>query len=149
MQNSVLHIIKCKTLKDIGRHIDRKYTAPNVDPSKTHLNEKVVCQSLEKKMTLEEAVAQRIAEGYSQNRTLRRNAIRVLLLLMAGSHERMKEIEADEELFNAWKKDNYDFVRGEFGDDNIIGFWLHRDERTPHIHCVDPMGWRQSARQQT
>ena len=58
---SILRITKYKELGGIGSHIDRECTASNVDLSKTPLNEKVVCQSLEKKMTIEEAVTQRIA----------------------------------------------------------------------------------------
>ena len=46
---SILRITKYKELGGIGSHIDREYTASNVDLSKTPLNEKVVCQSLEKR----------------------------------------------------------------------------------------------------
>lgn len=37
-------------------------------------------------------------------------------------------------------KDVYDFVAKRFGDDNIVGFYVHLDETNPHIHCsVIPM----------
>ena len=55
---------------------------------------------------------------------------------MSGTHARMKEIEADDKLFQAWKAANYQFACREFGQENIVRFTVHRDEKTPHIHCV-------------
>ena len=132
---SILHITKYKELGGIGSHIDRRNTPANVDPSKKHLNEDMVYQFSEE-MTLAKSVEQRIIEGYRQTRRIRDDAIWALGIFESGSHERMKEIEADEELFNTWKKANYDFVSREFGAKNIVRFSLHRDERTPHIHCL-------------
>ena len=132
---SILHITKYKELGGIGSHIDRRNTPANVDPAKKHLNEDMVYQFSEE-MTLAKSVEQRIIEGYRQTRRIRDDAIWALGIFESGSHERMKEIEADEELFNTWKKANYDFVSREFGAKNIVRFSLHRDERTPHIHCL-------------
>ena len=134
-QYSVLRITKYKELGGIGSHIDRRNTPANVDPSKKHLNEDMVYQFSEE-MTLAKSVEQRIIEGYRQTRRIRDDAIWALGIFESGSHKRMKEIEADEALFNAWKKANYDFVCREFGAKNIVRFSLHRDERTPHFHCV-------------
>lgn len=109
--------------------------APNVDPSRTHLNEDSV-YTFSHDVTLEKSVAQRISAGYTQSRSIRKDAVKALGIILGGTHERMKEIEADEPLFNAWKQANYDFVCREFGQENIVRFSLHRDERTPHFHCV-------------
>lgn len=39
-----------------------------------------------------------------------------------------------------WAKDIYDYVSRKYGEDNIIGFYVHLDEVNPHIHCsVIPM----------
>ena len=135
IQYSVFHITKYGNLGGIGSHIDRRYTAANVDGSKRNLNEDMVYQFSEE-MTLEKCVERRISEGYRQNRLIRKDAVKALGIFVSGSHERMKEIEADEGLFNAWKQANYNFVCVEFGAKNIVRFSVHRDERTPHIHCV-------------
>ena len=134
-QFSVLHINKYKALGGIGSHIDRRHVAPNVDPSRTHLNEDSV-YTFSEDVPLEKSVAQRISAGYTQSRSIRKDAVKALGIILGGTHERMKEIEADERLFNAWKQANYDFVCREFGQENIVRFSLHRDERTPHFHCV-------------
>lgn len=35
-----------------------------------------------------------------------------------------------------WAKDMYDFVAKEFGEENIVAFIVHLDEKNPHIHCT-------------
>lgn len=34
-----------------------------------------------------------------------------------------------------WARDMYDVLCGKFGEDNVISFVVHCDERTPHIHA--------------
>lgn len=45
-----------------------------------------------------------------------------------GHVRRMPEIEE-------WARDIYDFVAGKWGEDNILAFIVHLDEKNPHIHC--------------
>ena len=35
-----------------------------------------------------------------------------------------------------WAKDMYDFVSKQFGEDNIVAFIVHLDEKNPHVHCT-------------
>ena len=35
-----------------------------------------------------------------------------------------------------WAKDMYDFVSKQFGEENIIAFIVHLDEKNPHVHCT-------------
>ena len=35
-----------------------------------------------------------------------------------------------------WAKDMYDTLCGKFGEDNVLSFVVHCDERTPHVHAV-------------
>ena len=42
--------------------------------------------------------------------------------------KRMPEIED-------WARDIYDFVAGKWGEENILSFIVHLDEKNPHIHC--------------
>ena len=42
---------------------------------------------------------------------------------------RMPEIEK-------WAKDMYKFVADRYGEENIVCFYVHLDETTPHIHCT-------------
>ena len=141
-------------LVGIGKHIDRscreaKKTGNfedkeekhlteelglHIDPSRTYLNEELVDTGGK---SLSELVEKRISEGYKLSKAIRSDAVKALGLVMTGSHDRMKEIESNEKLFESWKKANWDFACKEFGGEkNIVRFSIHRDERTPHIHCV-------------
>ena len=103
-----------------------------IDPAKRELREEWVAQG----RTLQEDVAARIEQGYTQDKAIRKDAVKVVGVIMTGSHERMKVIESEPALFEAWKKANYQFACQEFGQENIVRFTLHRDEKTPHFHCV-------------
>lgn len=148
---AVLHLTKYKSLPAIGRHIDRKHLASNVDAERTHFNEElraILGAKIDPAKTelreewvaqgrpLEEDVAARIEQGYTQAKAIRKDAVKAVGVIMTGSHERIKEIESDPALFDRWKKANYDFACQEFGQENIVRFTLHRDEKTPHFHCV-------------
>lgn len=151
-QFSVLHITKYKTLARIGRHLDRKHISRNVDREKSGYNEELtemLGRSIDRTkrhlreelsphggQSLSQAVALRIDKGYTKRQALRKDAVRALGVIMSGTHERMKEIEVDAVLFASWKEANYAFACQEFGEENIVRFSLHRDERTPHFHCV-------------
>lgn len=132
-QYSVLHMIKVKELGGIGMHIDRHYTQHNVDSSRSHLNEEL---SHYGSMELSVAVTNRIEEGYKKPVAIRQDAVRAVGVMLTGSHEQMKKIESDQELFNQWKEANYKFACEQFGERNIVRFSVHRDEKTPHIHCI-------------
>lgn len=151
-QFAVFRITKFKKLGGIGAHIDRKHISANVDKARTALNEELNALlgptidgsrvhlreewAAASKGDLKTDVATRIAEGYRLEKKIRKDAVLALGVIMTGSHARMKEIEADPALFDAWKKANYQFACQEFGEENIVRFTLHRDEKTPHFHCV-------------
>ncbi len=160
MQFAILHICKYKNLGAIGAHIDRNHVPHNVDISKTHFNEELtergetlrnilgdVDQTLPLnkrlenefvlvKNDLETEILNKIKQGYTAKRKIRQDAVKALGVILTGSHHRIKEIEQDSELFNEWKKLNYEFACDEFGKNNIVRMTLHLDEKTPHFHCV-------------
>jgi hypothetical protein len=132
-QYAVLHITKFKELGGIGAHLDRNYVQHNVDNSRTHLNEEL---SLYGGIELNTAIENRIKEGYKKQKAIRHDAVLAVGVMLTGSHEQMKNIENDPKLFNEWKQANYEFACDKFGINNIVRFSVHRDEKTPHIHCV-------------
>jgi hypothetical protein len=132
-QYAVLHITKFKELGGIGAHLDRQYVQHNVDDSRSYLNEEL---SLWGQMELNTAIENRIQEGYKKQKAIRHDAVLAVGVMLTGSHEQMKRIESDPKLFNEWKQKNYEFTCEKFGMSNIVRFSVHRDEKTPHIHCV-------------
>lgn len=152
-QFAVLHITKYKALTRIGSHIDRKHSPRHTNTAKTDFNEELLLTlgcSVDKErshlneelstqkplLPLHEAIEKRIEEGYASHRALRKDAVKALGIILSGSHQRMKQIEAQPLLFEQWKQANFLFAAQLFGKENIVRFTLHRDEKTPHFHCV-------------
>lgn len=123
----------------LGNHIDRtegkEHSFRNADPDRKHLNQEFANKKFAK-LTLDEAVNLRIAEGYNGKRKIRTDAVKYITHILSGSHQDMLSIFSDEEKKNAWIKANADFIKQEFGAENVVRFTLHLDEKTPHIHAV-------------
>jgi len=139
MAYAVLHIKKFKSGSGaIGAHIDRKTSPANVIKEKSHLNRELIPS---RTGDFRKDVDLRISEGYSMKtktgkpRKLRSDAVKSVGLILSGSHERMKELEAEGKL-DEWIQANFDYALERFGKENLIRFTVHLDEKTPHIHCV-------------
>lgn len=122
----------------LSNHIDRvpgmEHTYKRADPKRKKFNVEYI-----KKyhgMSLPNAVNTRIENGYTTQRKIRKTAVKYVATILSGSHERMIEISKDKNLFMKWIKANANFMKEEVGEENIVRFTLHMDEKTPHIHCV-------------
>ena len=140
MSYAVYHSEKGKiSTGGIGHHIDRaegkEHSYRHADPEKKHLNQYIAVTPL-CKIPLHQAIEKRISEGYKTKKAIRKDAVKYTTHILTGSHEKMKEIEADPGELQKWISANQLFISSEFGKDNIVRFVLHRDEKTPHIHAV-------------
>jgi len=124
----------------IGSHIDRKegqeHTYPHADAARRALNINHALPSGRHLVNLPEAINERIKEGYTGKKAIRKDGVRFLSLVLTGTHEDMIKLSGDAEKFKKWQQANYDFVKNEFGEMNIMRFTLHMDEKTPHIHAI-------------
>lgn len=124
----------------IGSHIDRaegqEHTYPHADAARRALNTNRVLPSGRHLVNLSEAINERIKEGYTGKKAIRKDGVRFLSLVLTGTHEDMIQLAKDLEAFKKWQQANYDFVKKEFGEANIMRFTLHMDEKTPHIHAI-------------
>ncbi|MDN3606366.1 MobV family relaxase [Kaistella yonginensis] len=140
MSYAVYHSEKGKVSSGgIGHHIDRaegkEHSYKHADPERKHLNQHIEVTSL-CKIPLHHAIEKRISEGYKTQKAIRKDAVKYTTHILTGSHERMKEIEAQPKELEKWISANQAFICSEFGKENIVRFVLHRDEKTPHIHAV-------------
>ena len=121
-----------------GYHIDRDtehaHTFGQVDPTRRILNREFAPDKFTQ-LSMPEAIAVRIKEGYTSNRAIRADTVRYVDTIMSGSHEQMKELEKNGQI-TEWAKQSQKLAEDMFGKENIVRFTLHMDERTPHIHCV-------------
>lgn len=77
----------------------------------------------------------------------------VVNIIFGGSRDRMHQLAFGSQTVNLehgadnshvtrckdieeWAKDIYAFACSKWGEDNIVGFYVHLDERNPHIHCT-------------
>lgn len=114
-------------------HIERTQIPANADPSRTHLNRELIA--------FPEGVADRTQainyrlEHAGLTRKIGTNQVRVIRVMLTGSHDDMKRIEAEGKL-DQWCADNLAWLNQTFGADNVVSAVLHRDESTPHIHAA-------------
>ena len=145
MGYAVLHLVKGKgSGAGRGKHNDREVIPPNADKERQHLNREIfvtderkigVCLLGERGL-LKDRIADRIKDGYKGKKEVRKDATTHISIVLTGSHDEMTVIEKDDEKRKQWVTANFQFVAKTYGADNVVGFAVHRDEYTMHIHAT-------------
>ncbi|MCM1218551.1 MAG: plasmid recombination protein [Lachnospiraceae bacterium] len=128
-------------------HIARTKMPPNAIPELTCLNEELV-EFPEGVADRTEAINHRL-EHAGLTRKIGTNQVRVIRVMLTGTHEDMKRIVQEGRL-KEWCADNLTWLQKTFGAENVVSAVLHMDEATPHIHAaVVPIvtGERRKARE--
>ena len=130
----VLHMEKAHG-SDSGTtaHIERFIIPKNADPTRTHLNRKLVAYP--DGIKDRSAAIQKRLEEARLTRKIGNNQVRAIRINVSGTHEDMKRIEEEGRL-DKWCADNLKYFADTFGKENIVAAHLHRDEETPHIHVT-------------
>ena len=130
----VLHMEKAHG-SDSGTtaHIERFIIPKNADPTRTHLNRKLI--DYPEGVKDRSAAIQRRLEEAGLTRKIGNNQVRAIRINVSGTHEDMKRIEEEGRL-DEWCADNLKYFADTFGKENIVAAHLHRDEETPHIHIT-------------
>ncbi len=114
-------------------HIERKVIAPNVDPTRTHLNKDLI-EFPDGVTNRTEAIQHRI-ENAGLSRKVGKNQVQVIRFILSGSTEDMLKIQEGGKL-DDWCRDSMDWAKKEYGEKNIVAATLHLDEDAPHIHVA-------------
>ena len=130
----VLHMEKAHG-SDSGTtaHIERFIIPKNADPTRTHLNRKLVAYP--DGIKDRSAAIRRRLEEAGLTRKIGNNQVRAIRITVSGTHEDMERIEREGRL-DEWCADNMKYFADTFGKENIVAAHLHRDEETPHIHVT-------------
>ena len=130
----VLHMEKAHG-SDSGTtaHIERFIIPKNADPTRTHLNRKLV--TYPDGIKDRTAAIQKRLEEAGLTRKIGNNQVRAIRINVSGTHEDMRRIEMEGRL-DEWCADNMKYFADLFGRENIVAAHLHRDEETPHIHVT-------------
>lgn len=126
----VLHMEKAHG-SDSGTtaHIERFIIPKNADPTRTHLNRKLVAYP--DGIKDRSAAIRRRLEEAGLTRKIGNNQVRAIRINVSGTHEDMERIEREGRL-DEWCADNMKYFADTFGKENIVAAHLHRDEETPH-----------------
>lgn len=133
----------------------------NYDPTRAKLNFEVVkggiIQPIDTSKTIAEKMAENLAARGIKDPNARPNAVMkrrtVAQFIFGGNRERMHELAFGDQTVDLtkgadnssivrckdieeWAKDVYSFIAKRFGEDNIISFYVHLDEKNPHCHCT-------------
>ena len=91
---------------------------------------------LNSSLTYEEKWRERITEAEMRSHkkiTIRKDAVYAIECVFGLSNDVKMDKNFD---FEAWEQQSFKWCEEQFGRDNIIGFTVHYDENTPHIHAV-------------
>lgn len=140
-QYAVYHVEKGNISSGgIGNHIDRvrgkEHSYPHADVKRRGENITWRLRNDYHLMKLSDAIEHRIKEGYTSTRKIRANTVKYCTHILTGSHDRMTEIAKDPEKLKQWLFFNLEFLKERYGEENIVRFTCHMDEKTPHIHAV-------------
>jgi hypothetical protein len=113
-------------------HIERNVIHSNVDPNRIHLNRELI-EFPEGVNNRTEAIQHRLKTA-GLTRQIGKNQVQVIRFMLSGSPEDMEQIQNAGKL-NDWCKDNIDWLKKTYGEDNVVAATLHMDETTPHIHA--------------
>ena len=125
-----------KDLAKIAEHNRRKsptgtYTNPNIDPKRTHLN---VRRSDHPEKELKTLIDQRISEREVQQKKVRKDAVKMISVLVSASPEYINSLDRKEQI--QYFDEAYKFCQKRFGKKNVLEMNMHFDETTPHAHIA-------------
>ena len=134
MGYAIIHLEKTSgTDSAMSAHIERTIAPKNADPERTHLNRELIAFP-DGVCNRTQAIQHRLDNAGLQ-RKIGKNQVRAIRVLLTGSNEDMKRIEAEGRLGD-WCDDNLEWLRKTYGKENIVSAVLHLDETTPHIHAT-------------
>lgn len=136
----------------------------NYDRTRAHLNFEVVRGGVVQPIDQTKSIPRRIKETLAErgiidpNEEMKRkgkepNRRTVVNIIFGGSRDRMHRLAFGNQTVDLehgadnssvtrckdienWAKDIYGFACDKWGEDNIVGFYVHLDEKNPHIHCT-------------
>lgn len=132
----------------------------NYDRSREHLNFEITKGGVIRPVDKSRTITGRMADNLRERGIEDPNAGRaepkyrtVVNIIFGGSRNRMQELAFGEQKVDLahgadnsrirrkkdieeWAKDIYNFACAQWGEENVIGFIVHLDEKNPHVHCT-------------
>ena len=134
------------------------------DPTRVNLNFEVGKGGVIKPVNKNYSIVQRFKDNLrnrgiedpneiKRKKGLEPNRRTVANIILGGSRDQMHKLAFGDQVVNLekgadnrhiqrrediekWAKDMYDFIAKRFGEENIVAFVVHLDEKNPHVHCT-------------
>lgn len=138
------------TIASASEHMARSRPTPNADPKRTADN--VVIVGTDDPQRDVSQLLPEVGERGDDGKLRRaKNSVLAIEVLLTASPEWWAEATPEQQ--SAWVKQSCEWLRDEYGSDNIAHLQLHQDEKTPHltgmIVPIDPDTGRLNARRWT
>jgi len=136
MPYAICRVAKIKTAQAGAAktaHNYRQRETPNADAERKPLNHEYVNTA---ERNYWELATERIQEAGAK---VRPDSVRGVEVLLTASPEAFKRREDGSQADwhgSEWAEANIAFLKGKFGEENVVSCTLHQDELTPHFHAV-------------
>lgn len=134
MSFAIMRIEKLKAgnISGCQKHNEREnenYSNEDINRDLSHLNYNLIeCNSYK------EAINKQIEERYLSMRSIRKDAVVGVEVLFTSDNEFFKNLTEEEE--KKYFEKSLEFLKDFVGEKNVISATVHKDEKTPHMHCV-------------
>ncbi|RZK44385.1 MAG: hypothetical protein EOO61_04000, partial [Hymenobacter sp.] len=136
MPYAICRVAKIKTAQAGAAktaHNYRQRETPNADTERKPLNHEYINTA---ERNYWELATERIQEAGAK---VRPDSVRGVEVLLTASPEAFKRREDGSQADwhgSKWAEANIAFLKGKFGEENVVSCTLHQDELTPHFHAV-------------
>ncbi|EZS22010.1 hypothetical protein W609_02563, partial [Staphylococcus aureus VET0361R] len=135
MSYSIIRVEKVKNSVNttgIQKHVQRennKYSNEDIQQELTQENYDLVN---EEPINFNDEIEKKIEERYTVNRAIRKDAVKHIDGIVTTDKNYFDDLtlEQTRDYFN----DSLDFIKDEYGEENILYATVHMDEATPHMH---------------
>ena len=131
MAYAILRVAKMKTMGNVGghgSHVERQRETLNADPEKLKLNQRLA--------GTDDPVADVRVRFDEAGVEPRKGAVVAIDVFISASPEHFQQNHPDDPNWKAFQAKAMDFLRQEYGADNIVHAIAHHDETSPHLHAI-------------
>ena len=135
MSYSILRVERVKgsgNTKGLQKHNQREnnnYNNKDIRHEDTHKNYDLIN---EKNVDYNKLIADKIDANYTGNRKIRADAIRHVEGIITSDQKFFNGLNERE--MSQFFKDSLDFIKQEYGEENVLYATVHLDEKVPHMH---------------
>lgn len=131
MTFAILRVAKLKTMGNVGghgNHVERQRQTPNADQQRIDLNQRLA--------GTHDVRADVEARFKAAGITPQKNAVVAIDVFISASPEHFQHNHPEDPNWKAFQAKALEFLRQEYGAENVVHAMAHHDETSPHLHAI-------------